>query len=375
MIKLIGKDHIGPQFQKFWGGYPGFEEVSLEHRNSPHKILVVDWWEWLRKQPGFDAGDPVQQANLSTDEIISEVKEHDICFFVSREVLYAGRPKYFDIHEKVLTDMMTELASLNVFYVTLSEDSHFSIDKSKSFNMPWFMPNHLYTSANTTIDFDYRPKDFTFNMLLGSDKDYRTDMFESIGDEKCVYSTYFGHKEYSLQSAGHLEDDDVWNNLTNQDLSMKLNTMERAIREDNSYCISHISPELIYNNSHFDIVSESNPLRETLHFTTEKTGKPLSTGRFFIWYNSPHKVEYLKQFGFELQDYLCEYDGIINNSNRMEQVCGLVKEIGDNKNYIKKIYKDTKEARIHNHEVFKELASTTRSNLSSWISRQISREK
>jgi hypothetical protein len=226
-------------------------------------------------------------------------------------------------------------------------------------------------------------------MLLGSEREYRTKMFETLaspqtlfndhglsywlGEESYVYSTYFGHKEYSLKSGGHLEDGDVWNNLTNQDLSRKLNTMERSLRGGKPYPISHITPESIYNNSHFDIVAESQPLIDSLNFTTEKTGKPLSTGRFFIWYNSPHKVEYLKKFGFELQDYLCEYDNILDNDKRLEAILELIKEIGDNKNYIKKIYEDTKDARIHNQEVFKKLSNTTESNMASWMTEQIDR--
>ncbi len=355
---------------------------TREHKNSDYKILVFEWWDWLWSQPGWGPMLKVQvlnrkksserrilQANLSTDEIIAEVKEHDICFFIIREII---DDRCNNIKAGVIENMMTELNKLNVFFITLSEDSQYPTDTSKTFNVPWFAESDLYTSNDTTIDFDYRPKDFTFNMLLGSKRRHRTKMFETL-DESYIYQTYFGHKEYSLKSAGHLEDGDVWNNLTNQDLSRKLNTLEQTLRGDTLYSISHITPESIYNNSHFDIIAESQPLIDSLNFTTEKTGKPLSTRRFFIWYNSPHKVEYLKKFGFELQDYLCEYDNILDNDKRLEAIFELIKEIGDNENYIKKIYEDTKDARIHNQEVFKKLSKTTESNIASWITEQIDR--
>jgi len=346
------------------------ETVVYNHyENSPKKILVLNWERWLWFSTNWYK--PDEKDNIPIDELIVEIKKHDICFFLISEMIDMTSDYTQPGRKKMLQNLMTELNKLNVFYIALSEDTHYPTNESRTLNMPWFADQKIYTSKDTTIDLDYRPKDFTFNMLLGSTRPYRTQMFEMVGKESYVYSTYVGHPDFRLKSMSGLDDDDIWNNLTNQDLSKKLNTMEKIKREDNDYCISHITPESIYNNSHFDIVAESQPLRGSLNFTTEKTGKPLSTGRFFIWYNSPHKVEYLKKFGFELQDYLCEYDNILDNDKRLEAISELIKEISDNKNYIKKIYEDTKEARMHNQEVFKKLSNTTNSNIPTWADKQI----
>ena len=157
---------------------------TREHKNSDYKILVFEWWDWLWSQPGWYPMLKVQdlnrknlsekrilQANLSTDEIIAEVKEHDICFFIIREII---DDRCNNIKAGVIENMMTELNKLNVFFITLSEDSQYPTDTSKTFNVPWFAKSDLYTSNDTTIDFDYRQKDYTFNMLLGVDKHYRT---------------------------------------------------------------------------------------------------------------------------------------------------------------------------------------------------------
>jgi len=339
-----------------------------EHQDSSYKILVFDWWTWLRSQAN------ALDTKLSTDEVITEVKEYDICFFVIREVLKTTGPNNYHGIDKILQNMVTELDNLNVFYVTLSENSIFPMDESKTFSIPWFIGNDLYTSPDTSIDFDYRPKDYTFNMLLGSEKPHRTRMFETIGAKSYMYSTYFGHKDFKHKSSIHLEDIDITNNLTNQDENVKLDTENiHIIRDNSNWSLSHIVPESIYNNSHFDMVAETHAFPPNMDFTTEKTGKPLSTGRFFIWYNSPHKVEYLKQFGFELQDYLCEYDNILDDDDRLTAILDLIKDISDNENYIKKIYKDTKKSRIHNQELYKELMETTDIKLSSWITTQINR--
>ncbi len=337
------------------------QELISKFKNSEHKILVLDWWELIGKY---------KHSHELFEKASELVKKYDICFFIVREELVF----YIDIYK--IKKLLDELNKLNVFYLTLSTDSRVSTATSKTYNIPWFVLNseNFYISKNTTIDFDYRQKDYTFNMLLGVDKHYRTLLFELLRNEQYIYSTYFGHKEFRPFSSTHLEDNDVLDNFYSQDVSSsRLETMQHVRRGGRNICLSHNIPEKIYNNSHFDIVTESLPLENGLHFTSEKTGKPLSTGRFFIWYNSANTVEYLRQFGFELQDYLSEYDGIKCNIDRMAAVNYLIREIGDNENYIKKIYKDTKEARMYNQEVFKKLSTTTKSDINSWMAKKINR--
>jgi len=367
MIKFSSEDNV--PLSVFWS-------VNKEYINSEYNIFVFDWWEWIRTSQNQQAlyQPDISEFIKSIDAVIEEIKKYDICFFVIKEVLNCGSNNNI---RPVLHNMMAELEKLNVFYIRLSRDKNFPTAESKTLNMPWFIEKDIYMSKDTTIDFDYRPKDFTFNMLLGAETPYRTQLFEMLHSESYLYSTYMGHKDFRLKSNSNLEDRDIWNNLTNQDLSKKLNTMESIIRDDRGYCISHVIPKSIYNNSHFDIVCESNPcVTESLNdyhvdLTTEKTGKPLSAGRFFIWHNKPNQVEYLKQFGFELQDYLCEYDSIIDDDERLKSIIELIKEIGNRKNWLKKIYKHTKDARIHNQEVYNKLSKEINSNIDSWMYKQI----
>jgi hypothetical protein len=361
MIEFLGNEYLGAESM--------FDEIKAEHKNSKYKIVVIDWWQfapWWHYEKDGVSGDVFGGSN--TLEIIKKVKEYDICFFMISEYWFQPR---WNISSEAINAMIEELDKLNVFYISLSEDSLIHINESKNYETPWFIPNgsSIHVDDTFKLDFDYRPKDFTFNMLLGSERPHRTLFFELVGNEPYVYSTYFGHKKFRPKSSRHLEDDDILNNLSNQDISSsKLQTMSETVwRTWRNASISHIIPEKIYNNSHFDIVMESQPLLNTLNFTTEKTGKPLSTGRFFIWYDSPHKVEYLRQFGFELQDYLCYYDSIEDNVSRLASVMELIKDIGDNENYIKRIYEETKDARMHNQEVFKKLSRTYQSNISSWM--------
>jgi hypothetical protein len=363
MIKFSGKQRDGQ-----------LRDVCEKYKHSDHKILIFEWWEWKGKHTVVPA--IWSDVTIDVDVVINLIKKYDICFFYIREVINDCPAIDKPLFAEEMKRLFNELVKLNVFYITLADDTCFPTNPSKTFNVPWFIPNgpNIYIPESTHIDFDYRQKDFTFNMLLGQDKKERTRIFEMCGNEPYIYSTYFGSKKFKPMSSTHLEDEDILAYFSNKNPeSDRLHTMQQVQRRTGPICISHLVPKGIYNNSHFDIVTETQTQIETLNFTTEKTGKPIATGRFFIWYNSPNKVEYLRHFGFELQDYLSDYDSITDKWCRLEAIAELIKEIGDNKNYIKKIYEDTKEARMYNQEVFKKLSSTFRSNLNYWIDEQINR--
>ena len=352
-------------------------DLLKKYEKSPEKILIFNWERWLFYDSSwYDDERRVHLCKAQLDNLLIEIKKYDICFFVISELIDMTETHSTGEREKLLQEFMAEIGKLNVFYITSSEDSNHPLEESRTFNMPWFADRAMYTSQDTTIDFDYRQKDFTFNMLLGSEREYRTKMFEEIRPHSYVYSTYMGHHQYKNDSDIHLEDKGMLSKLSSQNLganysSGKLDTMVPIYMENNPYILSHVVPEMIYNNTHFDIICESKHLSGSTHFTTEKTAKPLSTGRFFIWFNSPNKVEYLRRYGFELQDYLCEYDNILDNDTRLAAIFELIKEIGDNENYIKKIYKDTKEARMHNQEVWARTKSEIRYDRAVWITNQV----
>lgn len=355
--------------------YSNYESDLLKkYEKSPEKILIFNWERWLWFDSSWwDAEHRIHLCKLQLDNLLIEIKKYDICFFVISELIDMTQVYATGERKKLLQEFMAEIDKLNVFYIASSEDSNYPLEESRTFNMPWFADRAIYTSQDTTIDFDYRQKDFTFNMLLGSDREHRTKMFERIRPHSYVYSTYMGHLQHRDNSDTYLEDKGILSQISSQDLvsNGKLDTMVPLYLENKRYILSHAVPEMIYNNTHFDIICESQHLSGSTHFTTEKTAKPLSTGRFFIWFNSPNKVEYLRRYGFELQDYLCEYDNILDNDTRLEAIFELIKEIGDNENYIKKIYKDTKEARMHNQEVYKHTKSETRYERAVWITNQV----
>jgi hypothetical protein len=353
-------------------------DLLKKYEKSPEKILIFNWERWLFYDSSwYDDERRVHLCKIQLDNLLIEIKKYDICFFVISELIDMTEDSSTGERKKLLQEFLSEIDKLeHVFYITSSEDGNYPIEDSRKFDMPWFADRDIYTSQDTTIDFDYRQKDFTFNMLLGSEREYRTKMFEAIRPHSYVYSTYLGHHQYQNDSDTHLEDKDLLARLTDQDLGAsyspgKLDTMVPITLENKPYILSHAVPEMIYNNTHFDIICESQHVSGSTHFTTEKTAKPISTGRFFIWFNSAGKVEYLRRYGFEFQDYLCEYDNILDHDTRLEAIFEFIKEIGDNENYIKKIYKDTKEARIHNKKIYEQRINETRYRRAVWICEQV----
>ena len=137
-------------------------------------------------------------------------------------------------------------------------------------------------------------------------------------------------------------------------------------REGSIYPISHVVPEKIYANTHFDIVTETFVKHQTM-FITEKTAKPLATGRFFCWYNSYNVASYLEPYGFDFTHYEAEYDKKCNDVDRLDAMLELVEEIAGNPLFIKDIYEKSKSARIHNMEVFKQHTQNFDDSLSKWI--------
>lgn len=350
-----------------------FYATPLKHFISNHdnidtlnkRILVFDWWEYL-----WEGNVPKFSKDVNIKLIVNKIKQYDVCFFVVTEAItpYNDNTGW----KEVLRTLVDKLNNLNVFYVMYSEnDFLFPTPKETTFTLPWFIWNDIFVHKpeNFIDDLEYRKKTYTFNMLLGSKKDNRTRLYETLENKNYIYKTYFGHDIYRNTSDSHLDDSDILDMMKKQDVSTKkLNTVMKVERGDKKSSISHIIPRQIYMNSHFDIVSESQPeILQDSRFTTEKTGKPLSTGRFFIWYNSPNTEKYLRKFGFELSDYMIDYDKIINNDDRLNSVLELINYINHDEKTIKNIYHVTKEARMHNKNLYHNLSESTKERFTEWF--------
>ena len=102
-------------------------------------------------------------------------------------------------------------------------------------------------------------------------------------------------------------------------------------------------------------------------WTSEKTAKPLFTGRFFILFGSLRTSLYLKKFGYELDSYMLnDYDSETDWDKRIKKAEDLIDEL-ENINYVKKVYNDTREARLHNMKVAKDGMKNSLITIQDWI--------
>jgi hypothetical protein len=312
-------------------------------------VGIIHWW-WLSEKEA-------QLENLK-----QFVESQDICFFVSEEI--------FARHDSIDINKVFEiLNSHNVYYILFSHDLTLSVqpNPAKTFYSPWFFKSPLYVPSNYAPDLDYVEKTYTFNLMLGSRKSYRTIAYKILKDNRAIYSKYLGHPDFKFDNVPNLDNDELYTNLISQDVARhKLNTMNFLEKEGREYPISHVIPEKIYANTHFDIVTETFVKQQNM-FITEKTAKPLATGRFFCWFNSNNVVDHLEKFGFAFAHYWAEYDKIRNDLDRLNAMLELVEEISNNPLCIKDIYKKSRNVRIHNMNVFKQQTEQFQNRITEWM--------
>jgi hypothetical protein len=312
-------------------------QIFNQYLNTDKHIGVIHWWD-IRN-------------TINTKDLEKFVDGVDVCFVFCDEFLHipGGIQRYLDVldHDKV-------------HFILSSEESE--MPNNRCFNSLWFTQKTLH--GRPTLSQDYMRKPYTFNMLLGSEKEHRTTLFNRLKDNNKVYSTYFGTPQGRSLSDTHLEDKDTLDNLKQQDLGKKLNTLEKV----NGTTISHTIPAEIYDNSHFDIVSEmrEDVMKNQILFATEKTAKPLATGRWFLSYAEHNMNTYLERYGFDFTDYLHDYD-VEDNNYRLELIVQKVEEITKDSSLVKYIYSKTKANRIHNVQVYHRLCRNMAKDLIKFI--------
>lgn len=332
-INFYGNDHI-------W---------FTKNFNLPDKNLnigVINWW-WIDR---LDTLDSIERF----------IDSNDICFFLSEEIIY----RFSHI---TTNDLFSLLNRKNVFNIFTSEEYGLAVQPiaERSYYFPWFFKTYITDSQDFKIELDYKPKNYDFNLLLGSNKAYRTILFKLLKDNPKVYSTYFGSPKYKSLSNISLEETECLDTINNQPIeSEKLNTLLMIGNSDN--CVANTMPRNIYNNTHFDIVTETF-IKNNHQFITEKTAKPLSTGRYFCWYASPNFKDYLTRYGFSFESYYGNYDSVIDDMTRLVTLVNDIDEISSNEKLVKHIYETTKDERVHNQLKYREQTKSFLKNLEQWV--------
>jgi len=322
---------------------------------------------------------------------LRDTEKYDFVLIVTRETWQGMYEETYERNYRKYGDIDQELRNRgNIYFLTFSESFFYNTTtpQNRTLSLPWFYSNWytggIHHSPNFTPDIDYIEKDYTFNMLLGKQMKKRKEIFDRLENRKDIYKTYFGEDKYKTLSDVHLEDENTKQYLMSKSSSEALQTFHnipvpydvdfgdsrRFIGEKVSPALSHTIPEKIYKNTNFDIVCETTfwePTNKIKGWTSEKTAKPIITGRFFIWFGCVHTSMYLKKFGYELDSYVLNgYDNELDYENRFNKILELISEC-NNINYIKKVYNDTKPARLHNMNVAKDGIRNSLTTIQDWI--------
>tara|TARA_A100001035_G_C27739184_1_gene480653 strand:- start:102 stop:1124 length:1023 start_codon:yes stop_codon:yes gene_type:complete len=320
-----------------------FDETTIPPNK---KVGVIDHWN---------------MTYYNEQELRKFLEDKDISFLLIEETL---EHRYGD--DKKIIDVCKEY---NTYYICFSENKNIQIPSSNVITMPWFFKSPLYVTENFQPDFDYREKPYDFNLLLGSRKPYRDLIYKSLRHNSKVYSTYFGHPDYVADNI--IDDQDITQALISQDVSkQKLNTLVQLDRGNSkdtpNFGVSHIIPKKIYDVSHFDIVSETT---YDQWMTTEKTAKPLSTGRFFCCFSHYRTLTYLEKFGFCFHDFPWFGDLCDETLDRFSLVVNFIDEVSQEPLLVRDIYEKTRENRKHNFYNYHEKIGYFTETISNWVER------
>jgi hypothetical protein len=315
------------------------------------KIGVINWWT-------------VKEKEVDTIKITQFVDQQDVCFFHSEEHLSAHDHTGYE-----LSELFGMLAERNVYFIVSCGDDRRHLNTSeKCFYFPWFFKSPLYIGKSFEPTIDYCTKTYDFNMLLGTKRSERNLLWRCLKENPRIYKTYHGHVKFRAHGDSHLDSALIQQELNSQDLAeQEFTTMINVRTEDGKrHCLSHVIPEKIYRNTHFDIVCESYTHSGQV-FASEKTAKPLATGRFFCWLAGPHLIRYLKPYDFSFETYRASYDTVMNDVQRVDSLIDTVSSIAGNKKLIKHIYSTTAEERLHNMQTYRKNTKHFYNTYENWI--------
>lgn len=328
----------------------------INELNSNKRIGVINWWH-------------IQE--LNPIPTISELKEFlesvDITIFVNIEILLGPAGQQY------LDDALNLLPNYNVSYITFSEEpAMLNWQAHRTFSKPWFLKSPCYIPPGFVPDLDYRDKPYDFNLLLGRKKPERDILWHALHKNKNVYATYYGDPKQKHLSANCYDETTITEFLVTQDvenLAQGLKTMSKQPEFKNAF-LSHIVPVSIYNNTHMDIIVETQTTRPELMFFTEKTGKALATGRPWLMTLGGDTCEYLGKHGFSTMPL--SYCGYFETPvHQLSTVLEAIDYLSTEPGAMQDFYVQTRLAREYNMNQYATLIDQFDTNLEQWLHDQI----
>lgn len=167
-------------------------------------------------------------------------------------------------------------------------------------------PNLLPQKLNVA-----NPKKYFFDILLGCQRLHRDFVYKYIHNQGLldkVIMTYFRHWNVDLRQTDHIFETEGVEFLEESNYTHSIHQVRYYGYKMN---LAQVIPFVIYNDSYYTLITETNAVNE-FNFFTEKTVKPILAGRLFIAIAGKGFLRTLKSFGFQT------FDGIIDESYDLE---------------------------------------------------------
>ncbi len=170
-----------------------------------------------------------------------------------------------------------------------------------------------------------KPKKQYFDILLGCARPHRDFVYNRILQDQLqaqVVMTYYRRWNVDLRTTEHIfENEDLEflpeNNYTH--------SVHQVLYHGHRMNLSQVLPFVIYNNSHYSLVAETNA-NNAWNFYTEKIVKPILAKRLFVVVAGQNYLKNLKLLGFKTFDHVIDesYDSEPDDHKRWNQALNQV---------------------------------------------------
>lgn len=219
----------------------------------------------------------------------------------------------------------------------------------------------LTKKANKIPEYtEINKKKYLFDVLLGSKRDYRIDIFNFLEKENLLETSLVSIKDNNYIKSDTFKDyesEELKYFEVEENLKLKKDKMYSGWLSKNNVPVSCVISPKIYENSWFSIISETwfNSNINSINYISEKTAKCLLSNRIFICFAAPNHLKYVRDLGFKTFNNIIDesYDQESDDNKRFNMACEQIKWLSTQDP--KKIYSIAKSNLIHNSNLMKNL--------------------
>lgn len=196
--------------------------------------------------------------------------------------------------------------------------------------MDWFITSvYFYNTIQPDIlsrKLQVIPKSKYFDILLGCRRTHRDFIYNYVQDNDLankVIMTYYQRWDVDLRETDHIFETEGLEFLTESNYTHSVHQIKYYGHRMN---LSQVVPFVIYNDSYYSVVAETNACNQ-FNFYTEKIVKPILAQRLFVVIAGQGYLKNLRSFGFKtFGDIIDEsYDNEVDDQTRWQKAMHQVK--------------------------------------------------